>query len=196
MWLEVNGRSKIKAFHLRLPQQIPDRPSRSGSTYITVPLEVLWNRLSNTRALSMLSWQLTLSNADGKPRFVQWKTAAQAFWAITMLLKDLGIQGQAQRQTRRKQRKHLSGSGSKGKTPPGLKGGDLGRQVLRMSPLRRCCGPIIDTRVNQGAHLRTSMTQPVGPVWDSTSPTNIHDWMLVGPVKGFFHLVLKQNWFA
>lgn len=47
----------------------------------------------------MLSWQRMLSNADGKPRFVQWKTDAEAFWAIIRLLKGLEIQGQAQSQT-------------------------------------------------------------------------------------------------
>lgn len=55
----------------------------------------------------MLSWQLMPSNADGKPRFVQWKTAAEAFWAIIRLLKDLGIRSQAQCQSI----KALSGAG-------------------------------------------------------------------------------------
>lgn len=163
VWLEVSGRSKPKAL-----LSIWDCHSKcSGPTYnieLTVPWEVLWKRLSNTRDLSMLSWQLMLSNVDGKPRFVQWKTAAEAFWAIIRLLKDLGIWGQVRRQTI----KALSGAAEEAT--------QWRTWDVRCCwwALWRCCGTIIETTVNEGAHLRTSMklneVHPPTPFPTTTQP--------------------------
>lgn len=113
---------------LRFPSEIPTADLRPdlmlwsalhhSTFHSTVPWEVLWKRLSSTRALNMLSWQLMESQGLSNGRPLQ-RLFGQSSGFLRTWEFEAKRNVKPSKPCQAQQKKQLSGSEWKGNTPPG-----------------------------------------------------------------------------